>query len=441
MADYQHPPWLAANGVAPWTPGQWGKGFLHPEGLTTWGVGQAHDGYPFHSVIQGITGQGQKMAQDGTYYGEPTADIWINPEGKVAYWNRPGMDAFTSSPHLPATEKLNQIGKQITQHDHRLHSSDDWIDNQFYPQHRGNRLWPCPRCGHPESNADGSCPHCNYRPENDPGFERATASDPTPLKPKYVYEDRTPDWKKWWNMPGDEFGDDPDYAEQRKNLRPPKIYDKKPKFGLPSKRDLWHEWDDPNFDWADDEDETDGSHDDWDDVTDFYKNVRGRDPVDRVMQDHMHQKSLGDLARGHQQQLEKECPECGEPLNEHGDCENSTCYASPDFYGYKDSSWHPTVVESQSHPITVAGENHHRADRRPVVYLPHRNTVYVGNPACHHAQLRNEFEIPRHSGCYGYIRPGGVDWLNGVGMPDAVDDILHSRYVGNGWEKDMSAHA
>lgn len=403
MADYQHPPWLANQGIGPWTPGQWGKGFLHPEGLTTWGTGQTHDGWPYHSIIQGITGQGQKMAADGSMYGEPTADIWINPQGHVAYWNRPGMDSFTSSPHLPTTDKLHQIGQQITKHDPRLKSLDGWIDDHFYPQHKGPRLWPCPRCGHQESNADGSCPNCNYRPEQPASWERATASDPTPVPSRYEYKDKTPDWKKWWNMPGDEFGEDPDYAAQQNAKKPPKVYEKG------KKKQLWHDYDDPNFEWANDdwEDDPNGMPGDgWQDVTHKFKPTK--DPQD--------------------------CPECGEPLNQHGDCENSTCYASPDFYGYKDSSYHPQVVESQSYPITVAGEQHHREDRRPVVYLPHRNTVYVGNPACHHAQLRNEFEIPRHSGCYGYIRPGGVDWLNGVGMPDEVDDLLRERYVGNGWQ-------
>jgi hypothetical protein len=95
----------------------------------------------------------------------------------------------------------------------------------------------------------------------------------------------------------------------------------------------------------------------------------------------------------------------------------------------------PTLVESQSQPITVAGEAAHRANLRPVVYVPHRNTVYVGQPAAHHVQLRNEFELPRHSGMFGYVRPEGIDWINSVGLPEVVEDMLRDRYHGNPWEE------
>ncbi len=131
--------------------------------------------------------------------------------------------------------------------------------------------------------------------------------------------------------------------------------------------------------------------------------------------------------------IEGSCAECGNGLNASRDCITSSCYLSPDHYTTS-SLLAPNLVESIGQPLTVVGEEHHVADRRPVAYIPQRNTIYVGQPAMHHTQLRNEFEIPRHNGFWGYVRPQGIDWLNGVGLPHDVEDALHERYIGNGWD-------
>lgn len=154
-------------GIDPWKPGEWGKGYLGQDKLYHWSVGQRHDGYPFHSTVQKVTGHGMQPDKQWNWHGKPTADFWIDPQGRVAFWNRPGMDAFVKNPKAPTKYKLKEIGRQIKAQDPRLHPLTQWIDDAFYPEHeKDDEPWPCRRCHNPVTNADGSCPKCNYRPEN-----------------------------------------------------------------------------------------------------------------------------------------------------------------------------------------------------------------------------------------------------------------------------------
>jgi rubrerythrin len=447
MALYKPPSWILKH-ADPWRPGDWGKGFLTPDQLITWSVGQAHDGWPFHSVMQGELGDmtnqviGRRMAEDKNFYGVPTVDFWIDPHGRVAYWNRPGMSAYAPGKHDPA-EMLSTIGKQINAYDPRLQSTDDWIDNQFYGGNSQLGIdWPCPRCQHPHTNADSSCPNCNYRPEEGSYFLRGKADDPTsqpqtraPAPRSYGFGDHDSiiqhHLKKLdeLNNGGHNYGygfcpfcgwglTANEYINKCPNCGST-IEDRNRANVVPGLSQHCPECGDPlnasgdclnclaNYGAGTSDDL---NNQDWRELS--------REDVGKLFEQHQ----LG-MGNG------RECADCGEPLNDHGDCENPLCYMSPDFYGAKESSTLPTLVEAQSLPLTVANDPHHRADRRPVVYLPHRNAIYVGQPATHHVQLKNEFEIPRHSGMYGYIRPNGIDWLNGVGMPEDVEDMLRNRYL------------
>ena len=96
-----------------WEPHVWGKGYVHNGKVTTWGV-KGKDGFPHHRTVKK-----QKGIETST------ADFWIDPKGKVYFWERRGLQKEGG---------LDRVNELIKQHDHRLKPQRQSIEQRFHKQ-------------------------------------------------------------------------------------------------------------------------------------------------------------------------------------------------------------------------------------------------------------------------------------------------------------------